>query len=139
MKEPYGTDSLESLRDFVLSNWYRILLFMLLAFLCNNIAAPLAEKWKDADNKQYVLICQEGQEVQRIKLPVFGKKVVEFPVNHQGKAYVCSLEILSGAARISKVTGSTFPDIPRYNKEWIRRSDEFIQIDELNIRISFIG
>lgn len=139
MNEPYGTDSLESIREFVLSNWYRILLFMLLAFLCTNIAAPLAENWKDAGNKRYVLICQEGKEVQRIILPVFGKKIVEFPVNHKGKSYVCSLEIANGAARISKLTSSAFPSVPRYNREWIRRSNEFIQIDELKIKISFVG
>lgn len=114
----------------------RIILFVLLAFLMTNVSGYFKQGYANALNKSYVVVCQDGLEIQRISVPILGRKVVIFPLHHEGKYQPFSLEIVNGSVRlrenrICKVRTNT-------NNEWIRRSDEEIRMQHLNVKIYFV-
>lgn len=114
----------------------RIILFVLLSFLLINVSGYFKQGYANALNKSYVVVCQDGIEVQKISVPILGRKVVIFPLHHEGKYQPFSLEIVNGSVRlreniISKIQTNT-------NNEWIRRSEEVIQIKQLNVKIFFV-
>ena len=114
----------------------RIILFVLMSFIMVNIISYFTQGYADSSNKGYVVICQDGMEVQKISVPILGRKVVKFPLHHQGKYEPFALEIVNGSVRIRKNIYCKIQT--NTNNEWIRRSDEVIQIEHLNVKIFFV-
>jgi hypothetical protein len=114
----------------------RIILFILMSFIMVNITSYFTQGYADSSNKGYVVICQDGMEVQKISVPILGRKVVKFPLHHQGKYEPFALEIVNGSVRIRKNIYCKIQT--NTNNEWIRRSDEVIQIEHLNVKIFFV-
>ena len=114
----------------------RIILFVLLYFLIFNATSYFKQGYADALNKGYVVICQDGMEVQKISVPILGRKVVKFPLHHQGKYEPFSLEIVNGSVRLRKNIRCKIQT--NTNNEWIRRSDEVIRIEQLDVKIFFV-
>jgi len=113
----------------------RIILFVLMSFIMINITSYFTEGYIDSTNKGYVVICHDGIEVQKISVPILGRKVVKFSLHHQGIYEPFALEIVNGSVRIRKNIYCKIKT--NTNNEWIRRSDEVIQLDQLNVKIFF--
>jgi len=60
-----------------------------------NITSYFTKGYIDYTNKGYVVICQDGLEVQKISVPILGRKVVKFPLHHQGIYEPFALEIVN--------------------------------------------
>lgn len=113
----------------------KLILIVLLSFLMTNVSGYFKQGYANALNKSYVVVCQDGMEVQKISVPILGRKVVIFPLHHEGKYQAFSLEIVNGSVRlreniISKIQTNT-------NNEWIRRCDEEIRLQHLNVKVYF--
>jgi len=114
----------------------RIILFVLMSFIMINITSYFTQGYADSSNKGYVVICQDGMEVENISVPVLGIKVVKFTLHHQGVYEPFALEIVNGSVRIRKNIYCKIQT--NTNNEWIRRSDEVIQMEQLNVKIFFV-
>lgn len=114
----------------------RIILFVLLSFLILNATSYIKQGYAASLNKGYVVICQDGMEVEKISVPNLGRKVVKFPLHHEGKYELFSLEIVNGSVRLRENTLGKIQT--NTNNEWIRRPDEVIQIKQLNVKIFFV-
>ncbi|MGB4589950.1 MAG: NusG domain II-containing protein [Clostridiaceae bacterium] len=114
----------------------KIILYILISLIMINVTSYFTHGYENSTNKGYVAIYQDGMEVQKVSVPVLGRKVVEFPLHHQGKYESFALEIVNGSVRIRKSMRCKVET--NTNNEWIRRSDEIIQIVEMNVKIFFV-
>lgn len=119
------------------SSFCRIMVPVLVILLLGFGAVNLIDSFYHTRDKKFVVLSQQGVEIQRIAIEPWKDKVSEVPIWHQGRAYRLKIEINGGAARLLKESRGR----KRYQSEeestWIYDRADSYTYEPLKLRLYF--
>lgn len=111
---------------------------ILMALLLGFGALSLIDAYRNTRGKNFVVLEQQGVEIQRIAIEPWKDKTAEFTIWHNGHQRPYRLEINGGAARILDLSEESYSS-ERFSREsvWIHEVEDIYTYEPLKLRLFF--
>lgn len=119
------------------SSLCRIMVPILVILLLGLGAYTLIDSYQHTRGKNFVVLQQQGVEIQRIAIEPWRDKISEVPVWYQGKQYHLKIEINGGAARLLDATSGIRKYPGEEENPWIYENTDSYSYDLLKLKLYF--
>ena len=124
-------------RKFCQSSLCRIMVPILVILLLGFGAVTLIDSFHHTRGKNYVVLQQQGVEIQRIAIEPWRDKITEVPVWYQGKQYHFKIEVNRGAARLLDESSGRRKYPGEEENPWIYDSSDSYSYEPLRLKLYF--
>lgn len=100
-------------------------------------AVTLIDSFQHTRGKKFVVLQQQGVEIQRIAIEPWRDKISEVPVWYQGKQYYLKIEITGGAARLLDETSGRKKYPGEAENPWIYENTDSYSYEPLKLKLYF--
>jgi len=100
-------------------------------------AVTLIDSFYHTRGKNFVVLTQQGVEIQRIAIEPWKDKISEVPVWHKGRQYHLKIEVNGGAARLFEESRRRMRYQGEEESPWIYDSSDSYTYEPLKLRLYF--
>ncbi|MBO1265246.1 hypothetical protein J3A84_09420 [Proteiniclasticum sp. SCR006] len=119
------------------SSLCRIMVPILVILLLGFGAVSLIDSFYHTRGKSFVVLAQQGIEIQRIAIEPWKDKVSEVPVWYQGRQYHLKIEVNGGAARLMEESRGRARYQGQEDSPWIYDSSDSYTYEPLKLKLYF--
>jgi hypothetical protein len=115
----------------------RIMVPILVILLLGFSAVTLIDSFHHTRGKKFVVLHQQGMEIQRIAIEPWRDKISEVPIWYQGKQYHLKIEVNGGAARLLDESSGRRKYPGEEENPWIYDSSDSFSYEPLKLMLFF--
>lgn len=124
-------------RKLCQSSLCRIMVPIIVILILGFSAFTLIESFNHTRGKKFVVLQQQGVEIQRIAIEPWRNKISEVPVWYQGKQYLLKIEVNGGAARLLDESSGRRKYPGEEENPWIYESSDSYSYQLLKLKLYF--
>ena len=124
-------------RKICQSSLCRIMVPILVILLLGLGAVTLIDSFHRTGGKEFVVLQQQGVEIQRIAIEPWRDKISEVPVWYQGKQYHLKIEVNGGAARLLDESSGIRKYPGEEKNSWIYEYTDSYSYEPLKLKLYF--
>ncbi len=134
-----NNNSREKTRGFSICQSFRckIMVPVLVILFMGLVAITLVNSFQQAKEKKFVILAQQGIEVQRIALEPWKNKISEVPIWYQGNQYILKIEVKGRAARLINDVSDDSLYLREEKNMWIHDSSDIYTYRPLELKLYF--
>jgi hypothetical protein len=119
------------------NSFCRITIPILVALLLGFGAFSLIDAYRNTRGKNFVVLEQQGVELQRIAIEPWRDKTAEFTVWHDGHQNPYQIEITGGSARLVSLSGESYGYQRSRESVWIHEAADVYIYEPLKLKLYF--